>query len=102
MCLWMVSAMRSVIVLSKNIIPGKSVFTIRSESTKKDQLLGGGNFQDDAGMAVSIVNVTVMTVRVLMLIACVAGLFVLAGGRRGPAQRATDLRRLIVEVEVRT
>ena len=64
-------------VLSKSIIPGESVFTIRSESTKKDQIVGGGNFQDDAGMAVSIVNVTVMTVRVLMLIAGVVGWFVI-------------------------
>ena len=64
-------------VLSKSIIPGESVFTIGSESTKKDQIVGGGNSQDDAGMAVSIVNVTVMTVRVLMLIASVAGLFVI-------------------------
>ena len=34
-------------VLSKSIIPGESVFTIKSESTKKDQIVGGGNFQDD-------------------------------------------------------
>ena len=39
--------------------------------------MGGGNFQDDAGMAVSIVNVTVMTVRVLRLIASETGLFVI-------------------------
>ena len=64
-------------VLSKSTIPGESVFTIKSESTKKDQIVGGGNFQDDAAMAVSIVNVTVMTVRVGMLIASVAGLFVI-------------------------
>ena len=64
-------------VLSKGIIPGESVFTIKSENTKKAQIVGSGNFQDDAGMAVSFVNVTVMTVRVLMLIASVAGLFVI-------------------------
>ena len=49
-------------VPSTSIIP-ESVFTIRNKSTKKNQIIGGGNFQDYAGM-------TVMTVRVLMLIDC--------------------------------
>ena len=49
--------------LSKSIIPGESVFTMRSESTKKDQIVGGGNFRNNAGISVSVVNVTVMIVR---------------------------------------
>ena len=40
-------------VLSKIIMSGESVSTIRSESTKKDQIVGGRNFHDDASMAVS-------------------------------------------------
>ena len=51
-------------ILSKSIIPRERVFTIRSENTKKDQIVRSGNFQDDAGMAVSVVNVALMTVRV--------------------------------------
>ena len=64
-------------VPSQSIIPGESVFTIRSKSKKKDQNVGSRNFQDDTGMAVSTVNVTVMTVRVLMLIASVVEWFVI-------------------------
>ena len=36
-------------VPSENIIPGKSVFTIKREGTKKVRIVGCGNFQEDTG-----------------------------------------------------
>ena len=39
-------------VPSENIIPGKSVFTIKREGTKKVRIVGCGNFQEDTGIAV--------------------------------------------------
>ena len=56
-------------VPSENIIPGKSVFTIKREGIKKVRIVGCGNFQKDTGIAVFTVNVNVITVRVVMLIA---------------------------------
>ena len=39
-------------VPSENIIPGKSVFTIKREGTKQVRIVGCGNVQEDTGFAV--------------------------------------------------
>ena len=61
---------------SKSIIPGKTVFSIKREGTKKVRIVGCGNFQEDSGLAVFTVNVDVITVRVVMLISSLLGWFV--------------------------
>ena len=60
-------------VPSEQIIPGKSVFTIKHKVTKKVRVVGCGNFLEDAGLAVLTENVNVVTVRVVMLIASIFG-----------------------------
>ena len=62
-------------VPSHKIIPGKSVFTIKREGTRKVRDAGCGNDQEDTGLAVFSVNVNIITVRVVMLIAGMFGWF---------------------------
>ena len=63
-------------VPSENIIPGKNVFSIKREGTKKVRIVGCGSFQEDNGLAVFTVNVNVITVSVVMLISSLLGWYV--------------------------
>ena len=63
-------------VPSENIIPGKNVFSIKREGTKKVRIVGCGSFQEDKRLAVFTVNLNVITVSVVMLISSLLGWYV--------------------------
>ena len=88
-------------VLLDKIIPGKSVFTIKREGTKKVRIVGCGNFQEDIGIAVFTVNVNVITVRVVWMVLdrsrCQNSVSPRISGRSGKCLRETSTFAVPVE-----